>query len=589
MKKVLLIALWIGMTGCTLAQSWQWGKRAGSSWILPYSNEERPLDMTTDQKGNVYMLSWVYPNALLTVDTIFMSNYFTSNATNILLTSYSCDGTLRWKKIIGTQSGAYAKTIQTDTLGGVYVLAKIYSNGTPVIVSNDTSFVDGNRQLYVMKFDTAGSLKWIHSPLSDTVSFQNAFYNAAPIDLHVDKGGNLTVFTELPAGNNLNGALTLNSPAAYALHYDRFGSFLSATPVPFRVSGLKATYRMSVWATVAPNGNFIFTGYRFYIPEDTVYAGSTALKGRSFLIVSDPTGQLLWYREPKVVDTTLIEFSNSIFTQRAATDEENNIYLSGCAAPNDTLAGHVFVNLSQPAGSAMPMAARFSPEGNLDWISLGSNNAIALAYGVSYYNNKVAITGLYSNSHMSFPGSSLFLGHQVNEGRDPFLAVFDADNGNLLVLDSLHGLFGFNETGYLVTQDTKGNIFLAGSFDSYMLVNGNALQSAGSTDIFLAKYGVADCNFTSTASISESLPETRIRVYPNPAFDQIHVSCDFPGITQAEILDITGKQLIVRKFSTPSMEVNIDIDNLASAVYLLKLYGTDGSRKMVRVLVTRDE
>jgi hypothetical protein len=571
MKKTILLSILLWAALAANSQSWQWGRRAGSTWTLPNSNEETPIDMATDNMGNVYILSLVYPNSLLSVDTSYVGNFFTSNASNVLLHSYSCDGSLRWKKIIGTASGSYAKSVQTDTLGGVYVLAKIFTNGTPIHVSNDTSFVNGNKQLYIIKFDTAGTLKWMRTPLPDTISFNNSFYNANPIDMHVDKAGNVTMFAEMPAGNNLNGALTLTSPAPFALRYNRFGTYISATPIPFIVTGLRATYRMSCFATIAANGNFVFSGYRFYIPEDTVFAGSTILNGRSFLIVADPNGQLLWYKEPKVADTSMLEFSNTIFTSRASTDPAGNIYISGCAAPNDTLDDFLFVNTSQPAGSAMPLIAKFTPGGHLEWVQVGSNNAIALAYGINYRNNLVAVTGLYSNYHMSFIGSPLFLGHQPNEGRDPFLAIFDAINGNLLALDSLHGLFGYDETGYIVTSDEKSNFFVAGSFEPYMVIAGNALQTSGAEDIFIAKYGVADCNFPVSAAIPEMPDYSNIILYPNPTNGKLYIDCRQLQFKTLEIYDLLGNSICYREMSEKASELIIDLNGLPKAVYVLKL------------------
>jgi|GEM_PF-5510002 len=585
MKKITILCFLLCTVLTLFSQSWQWGRRAGSTWTLPNSNEEIPLDLATDNMGNVYVLSLVYPNSLLSVDTSYVGNFFTSNASNVLVHSYSCDGSLRWKKIIGTASGSYAKSIQTDTMGGVYVLAKIFTNGTPVHVSNDTSFVNGNKQLYIIKFDTAGSLKWMRTPLPDTISLNNALNNATPIDMHVDKAGMVTLFTELPAGDNLNGALILNSPAPYALRYDRFGNYISATAIPFRVTGIKATYRMSCYATVAPNGNFVFSGYRFYIPEDTVFAGTDMLRGRSFVIVSDPNGQLLWYREPKVADTTMLAFSGSVFMGRAATDEASNIYLSGCGQHNDTLDGFLFVNTSQPLSSAMPLIVKFNPQGNLQWAQLGSNNAIAWAHGICYTNSRVAVTGVYSNYHMSFVGSPLFLGHQPNEGKDPFLAIFNASDGNLLVLDSLHGLFGNDETGYVITADAKNNFFVGGSFDPYMVINGDALQTSGGKDIFLAKYGVSDCNFPVYASIRDAVDNSSFVLYPNPSSGKLQIKAQLFNIEFVEICDLLGNRVFYHEIHGLTNELEIDIRQLPKAVYILKARDRNSKQMCKKVVL----
>jgi len=155
----LTIFLCVNFIHKTQAQTWQWGQRAGSEWSLSNSQEERPIDVASDNSGNVYVLSSVYPTAQLSAGSQYVGNVLISNAANILLHSYSCDGTLRWIKLIGTSSGATAKSIQTDTLGGVYLLAKIFTNGTPIHLHTDTSFVAGNKQTYVVKYDSSGTFK----------------------------------------------------------------------------------------------------------------------------------------------------------------------------------------------------------------------------------------------------------------------------------------------------------------------------------------------------------------------------------------------------------------------------------------------
>lgn len=574
MKKYLLLLLSFIVVTTAISQTWQWGKRVGSNWILPNSAEEMPVDMATDKNGNVYIVSSVYPNALLTIDTSYIPGLFPSNATNILLHSYDCEGNFRWSKIIGTGPGAYSKSVQTDTLGGVYLLAKFFANGIPIYIDSDTSFTDGNKQLYLIKFDTTGNLEWLNSPLSDTVSFNNAFFNANPIDMHVDPAGNITLFAEMPIGDNLNGELTLTSEESFALKYDRFGTYISATPLPFKIVGLKATYRLSCNATVAPNGNFIIAGYRFHVPQDTLIVGSDTLKKRAFIIVTLPHGQLLWYKQIDVSDPAFLPYSNSIFRGRPATDEAGNIFVSGVAQPNDTLDGFVFINTAIPVGSAMPLIVKYSASGNLLWAKVGSNTSGGLFSGISYINNKVASTGTYTASNLYFPGSSLSLGQLLNEGRDPLLAVFDAQSGDLISLDSLSGPFGVNEAGYVTTSDSKGNFFIAGSFKSNLDINGDILQAFGDNDIFIAKFGKADCNFSSPMYVSTLADKPDIVLYPNPTdgFVQLHISLKSDVTLWGSIYtvyDFTGKSVLTGKIN--SEDTLIELGNLSRGIYLIRV------------------
>ena len=55
------------------------------------------MDMATDPHGNVYVLSTVMQTAL-NVDGHSITGY---GAQDILLTSFTCDGTYRWSKDLG--------------------------------------------------------------------------------------------------------------------------------------------------------------------------------------------------------------------------------------------------------------------------------------------------------------------------------------------------------------------------------------------------------------------------------------------------------------------------------------------------------
>ena len=233
----------------------------------------------------------------------------------------------------------------------------------------------------------------------------------------------------------------------------------------------------------------------------------------------------------------------------------------------------------------MPLVAKFNSSGNLQWAKVGSNDAIACAYGCSYRNNKIAITGLYSNSHMTFVGSSLYLGHQPNEGRDPFLAIFNASNGNLLALDSLHGLFGYDEIGYSITSDSKNNFFVSGSFDPYMVINGDALQTVGSKDVFIAKYGTSDCDFSSTVSIQENEDISNVIIYPNPTTGKLYIHYPLNNIEKVELYDLFGKCVLKIEVQESSNDLVIDVSRFPKALYLLQLTDRNNNRIGKKIVV----
>lgn len=116
MKKIFLLSLFIFISQYLYAQQgWQWGKRGGSSTQAGTGVNETLHDIAADKNGNVYALSYVY-NSSLNIDGIPVAGY---GGTDIMVSSFSCDGTYRWHKLIGANSGDYGVAIRTDTMGGV--------------------------------------------------------------------------------------------------------------------------------------------------------------------------------------------------------------------------------------------------------------------------------------------------------------------------------------------------------------------------------------------------------------------------------------------------------------------------------------
>lgn len=104
MKKQLHTILILLIALSAHSQTWQWGKRGGSTDNLSTigsSRREEVIAMATDSQKNIYVLSPV-GQTLLNIDGNPKTNYGDSSSkTDFALSSFSCDGTYRWSKIIG--------------------------------------------------------------------------------------------------------------------------------------------------------------------------------------------------------------------------------------------------------------------------------------------------------------------------------------------------------------------------------------------------------------------------------------------------------------------------------------------------------
>ncbi len=547
------------------AQSWQWGKRLGSTYITgTQSDNEIMSDLTSDNAGNIYVAGLVRTSQTISADTHTIPASFSSFSNNIQLSSYRCDGSLRWSKIIGTPNGAYSKSVQTDTMGGVYLLAAIFmQDGLTGFVGNEPAISGTNRSLYIIRIDSTGALDWLATPQSDTISFNNAFNNTYPIDMHVTPSGEVSVMSLLSPGANIGGQLVTTQPDVYMLRYSSQGAFIHADKMPIHCHN-NSTYRMSMHMTRSNNGNYIVSAYSFYTDVDSMVVSQTPIE-HSFIASYTSDIQLNWLHEFGIRPELDNLFYNPVFTGRPVCDENNNIFASGTCSHSDTLAGHAFVNTITQNIASMPFLVKFNPNGSLIWTQNASVEYPAVAWGIALHADTVAVSGVYPGT-LRWENSNLKLQQIANEGRDPFVAVFNANTGMLLKLDSLSGVSGFDEDSRFLTCDPNGSFYLGGNFGTYLTVANDGLQAAGDNDYYIAKYGNDHCVIVPPNSI-ETLDNSTINIFPNPSSGLIEIQLS-EHAEQLDVIDMNGR-LVNRIAPNSGLKYQINLPN--SGVYLIRI------------------
>jgi len=129
--------------------------------------------------------------------------------------------------------------------------------------------------------------------------------------------------------------------------------------------------------------------------------------------------------------------------------------------------------------------------------------------------------------------------------------------------------------------------------ENYTTANGSVSFSVGQID-YLVK---SDSNHTisegvqqpieiSVLSVQDQLYDKNIAVYPNPTFEYINLTFDINDANFKKLryilLDTNGK-LIMQKDITKSL-VKIDISNLTSAVYYLKVLDENKDVKVFKIM-----
>ena len=563
-KRIYLIMVMLLATSLlTNAQTWQWGKRGGSAEAGTGGPDETVVDMATDPKGNIYVLSKVLQTSLNT-DGHSVTGYGNQD---ILLSSFKCDGTYRWSKDIGGNSTDIPTAIKTDTLGGVYLIGYVFLNSSICHISTDTTLPITNQTLLLVKYDTAGNFKWLRLPQAATVGAGSLGLTAA-YDMDVDGGGNSNILSELYPGVYASGAFTAPTQGEYILKYDKNGNFLGGNsmqmtnPSQYSLFSMKKDYQ---------NGRYYITGL---INSGTPSLGGIPITHPMFIGCFNNSGTLLWVKQ----DTDPIAEGSTF--GRPVIDWQHNIYLGGRASPTDTFNGYALIN----GGSGTPVAFKLDTNGNNIWAKNGSTNGATFSSTVILNGPEAIIAGQYPG-RLKWAGYPDSLNLASGSGYHIFITRFNSTTGAVIGMDSLASTTGLNCDATALTSDKFGNFYIGGDFASSITVAGTTLNSiGGGSDFFIAKYGTANC----TGAISlETPPEpgkfsiTGIHVFPNPATDELNIT-GVPQATSYRLLSITG----TTQMQGPLQEGNnsLPMQRLATGIYLLEMTGADGARNIVRVV-----
>lgn len=488
-------------------QDWQWGKRV----------EIMVNDMAVDNHGNVYV-SWELKHTEnIDGHTIepFHTIYPSITLTNGALTSFSCDGTYRWTKVVGGGSYANGNKVVTDSLGGVYWVCyasgQTYQDDTLVHIGNDTSINPQRlgKALMLIKLDTSGSFKWLRMPEPD-MSGLTEYAGAMDMSFFPDDGL-LYFICRLPPGTYANGAFqatypytntpdTLFGSPFYVLKYDRFGNFQSGLHLSFSFCG--PAYSGDGFKRDPANGRYYVSGH-FSNYEDyrsaLFFGNSDSTSKAQYLASFDSTGAFLWLRQ-NARDTVHDGNGHPAYVAHGGTtafDKAGNIYFTGGTMGGDSWEGHELsmdsASMWYSPGYTFPFVLKFNAEGNV----LSATNPLCYACGdwgraVAYSNG---IVGISMGAGRDTKWDNLEVIRQTQVGADVMLARFNAETLKAIGLHHIKSSNGSNEYGTVLKTDHKGSFYMGGTFDAAMYIGPDTIYNQSSNgDGFIAKLGVANCH-----------------------------------------------------------------------------------------------
>jgi len=526
-----------------------------------------------------------------------------------------------WAKAEGLWEYDYGYGITTDNTGNVYVAGKYEMNGA--IFSGTPISCAGNHDIFVAKYDPAGTMQWIRTAGGYTGDYAEA--------LSCD-GSYLYVSGEIEGyGNTISfpgSTITLQCVGdndAFLCKYDLNGNLLWA-----RSEGALLSEK-AIGNTYDSDGNIYICGY---FSDNTKFNGvtHTGAGGRDiYLAKYDQNGVFQW-----------IQYAGSSGRDEAKSikcDASGNVYICGMYSNGANFSGQV---VNSPNGYYNAFLAKYNSSGTLQWIQTGGGDYDEVAWSLALDNtNRIYVTG-------EFNASANFGTHQIitSGNADVFIAAYDTDgaivwikkaggplidrargigcNGINVYLTGQFGatanfgtsmvsaadssdifIAGINsagdflwsasvggvpdaletlgyESGNAICADINGNVYSTGG-----LLNGGSFGATNligytRTDVFITRISTAEIGF------SENNSSGNISIYPNPVRGNVTINVDQPTGKSAEISIYNCLGLLIDKKVVQNISsLNKDMSAMVPGIYIVELLLED--KTLIRKkLILRD-
>ena len=407
------------------------------------------------------------PEATLHVEgNVYVSSNLEVAGTTISTTAFDGVPTVSWATRIGGTGFDTGQAIATDSDGNVYVIGRYY--GSSATVGSIILTGLGSYNVFIAKYDTSGRVQWAES-ISGTNTDNG--YNIA-----TDSDGNVYVTGAYYGGSATVGSIPLpdtdGSADAFIAKYDTSGTVQWAKSVGDTNIGCE--YDIATDS----DGNVYVIG-AFY--SSVTFAADTYLTStggpHAFVAKYNTDGIVQWAR--RICQTTP-DYGYGI-----ATDSAGNVYVIGAYYGND--AAIESTPLFNSGTSDDYFVAKYNSSGTFQWAKTITNNS-GFGYGQAIATDSdgnVYVTGTYwgsltiatSPTTSTLPNTSSF---------DVFVVKYDTYG----IAQWAKGISGpGTDNGYGIATDSAGSVYVTGNYNNTVtFALGTTLTSAGSTDVFVAKY-----------------------------------------------------------------------------------------------------
>ena len=427
--------------------AFRWAVRAGGS------GGDAANAVAVDAMGNTHVTGQFVGSAAFGAVNLTASG----GNPDIFVAKFDPSGALLWARQAGGTGTDIGTGVAVDYAGNCFVTGCFQgtaSFGTTTVVSN------GGNDVFVAKFDSGGNLLWVRQAggVSDDCGAAIA----------VDNAGGCRVtghYTGLAQFGSTNLSAFASSSDVFVASYDAGGALLWV-----RTGGGAGADNGAAIAVDAAGGSYVtgsFTGTATFGDTALVNSLGTA---NVFIAKWDSSGAFVWANQ---AGGSFDDFGTGI-----GVDAAGNSYVTGYFAGNATIGGSSLSSSSGVDNDAF--IAKYDRAGSPVWGRRGGGAGADAGTAIAVDPEGNAHVAGYFTQAASFGGTTL-----TNAGSsDVFFARLDTAGNFTWVRRA--GDTG-TDTANGIALDGFGNVYLAGYFMGGVTFGATVLNSAGVTDVLVAK------------------------------------------------------------------------------------------------------
>lgn len=457
-------------------------------WSTYYGGIEadQAYSSSTDSMGNIYLTGHTGSHSSIATTGAYQTTIIDSSV-EAFIAKFNSSGVRQWGTYYGGSGTDYGYSSALDGNGNIYMLGATNSASGISTSGSYQNSLAGGWDAFLVKFNPLGARQW--------ATYYGGSGTEEGKSCTTDTAGNIYIhgYTNSSSGIATSGAHSNSMSGSWDTFLAKFNS--SGARQWATYFGGNGSEEGKACATDQTGNIFVVGMTNSSTGLATTGAHQSSLGGNwdAFIVKFNSAGSRIW--------ATYYGGSAWDYSEACTTDPNGNVFLAGYTQSTNGISSSGAYQTSY-SGNTDAILIKFNSNGVRQWGTYYGGSSSDNGYSCATNpNGDIFLFGnTYSTSGIATSGSFQTF---YSGGGDGFLVKFDSAGSR-----EWGSYIGSNssETGYSVTTNNQGNIFIAGyTGSSAGIASSGAHQTslAGGQDAFLFK--LADCDIQLTIDSVQSV------------------------------------------------------------------------------------